>query len=481
MKHLNRRANGSYRYLRKYPLRLRSTYSNLPLQYSRELPDINDGSGEEQKFKALANAAKHYELHIKTLSASDPKAFTDTERAMAIEEVLRKKKLRRGEFKDDDQHIDSAFSEIWSIPSDAERGQVPYTFQESVMIDAYFATKELAEVKLEQTFRQAWDNYLKDKLITDVSEGKGKELQQRFERVLAITGDFVINDHTKREVLQRLQLYINVRAEDGIKAQTISRDLKEPMSAIRGVYQLGWADAVSLAPKRKSLKLPAETRPLKGRVLTLDELDLLVDKALNEPDKWLVCFLLQLHAGLMLTEIARLRLDQDVFLDAPVPHILFRGGDEGLTKKEARVRVVPIVLGLEQIREGLPELHKWLNAQSESPNSRCNNKLRQVLNLEGKHPDVKGHSFRHTWVRLATRAEISVRHEQAIGGWSQRDSEINRMLAVVYDPNGFRDDLQLLEQIYKAQKKVFSRWITPKARQKKTTLSNVLPFSGDKS
>lgn len=475
MKHLNRRANGSYRYLRKYPLRLRSTYSNLPLQYSRELPDINDGSTDEQKFSALASAAKHYDLHVKTLTASDPKAFTDTERAMAIEEVLRKKKLRQGEFIDDDQHIDSAFPELWSIPSDAERGQVPYTFQESVVIDAYFATKELAEVKLESTFRQAWNSYLKAKLITDVSKGQGKEKQARFERVLAVTGDFIINDKTKREVLQRLQQFINQRAEDGIKAQTIARDLKEAMAAIRGVHQLGWADAVSLNPKRNSLQLPVETAPLKGRVLTLDELDLLVNKAITAPDKWLVCFLLQLQAGIMLSEIARLRLDKDVFLDAPVPHILFRGGDEGLTKKEARVRVVPIVLGIDQIRQGLPELHKWLNAQSKA-NQRCNDKLRKILNLSGKNPDVKGHSFRHTWVRLASRAEISIRHEQAIGGWSQNDGEMNKMLAVVYDPNGFRDDMDLLEQIYETQKKIFERWL-PTAPPRTKASSNVLSFS----
>jgi len=475
MKHLNRRANGSYRYLRKYPLRLRSTYSNLPLQYSRELPDINDGSTDEQKFSALASAAKQYDLHVKTLTASDPKAFTDTERAMAIEEVLRKKKLRQGEFIDDDQHIDSAFPELWSIPSDAERGQVPYTFQESVVIDAYFATKELAEVKLESTFRQAWNSYLKAKLITDVSKGQGKEKQARFEKVLAVTGDFIINDKTKREVLQRLQQFINQRAEDGIKAQTIARDLKEAMAAIRGVHQLGWADAVSLNPKRNSLQLPVETAPLKGRVLTLDELDLLVNKAITAPDKWLVCFLLQLQAGIMLSEIQRLRLDKDVFLDAPVPHILFRGGDEGQTKKEARVRVVPIVLGVDQIRQGLPELHKWLNAQSKA-NQRCNDKLRKILNLSGKNPDVKGHSFRHTWVRLASRAEISIRHEQAIGGWSQNDGEMNKMLAVVYDPNGFRDDMNLLKQIYETQKKIFERWL-PTAPPRTKASSNVLSFS----
>ena len=480
MKNLNRRPNGSYRYVGKYPLSLCSTYSNLPLQYSRELPEINDASAHEDKFKALANAAKHYDLHVKTLRASDPKAFTDTERAMAVEEVLRKKKLKRAQYIDEDVP-DAAFMELWGMPSDKDRTAAnPYTFQESVVIDAYFATQQLAEVKLDSTFRQAWDSYLKGRLTTDVSKGKGKELQARFERVLAITGDFIINDHLKREVLQRLQLFINERASQGTKAQTIARDLKEPMSAIRGVYQLGWADALSLAPKRKSLKLPAETRPLKGRVLTLDELDLLIDKTLTNPDKLLVCFLLQLHAGIMLSEITRLRLDKDVFLDAPVSHILCRGGDEGRTKKDPRVRVVPIVLGLDQIRQVLAELHKWLNAQSESPNDRCNDKLRKVLKLEqGKHPDVKGHSFRHTWVRLATRAEISVRHEQAIGGWSQRDKEMNRVLAVVYDPNGFRDDIELLEQLYRAQQKVFGRWIA--APVTKGTGSNVVSFSGDKS
>jgi hypothetical protein len=102
-----------------------------------------------------------------------------------------------------------------------------------------------------------------------------------------------------------------------------------------------------------------------------------------------------------------------------------------------------------------------------------------VLELEkDKHPDVKGHSFRHTWVRLATRAEISVRHEQAIGGWSQRDKEMNRVLAVVYDPNGFRDDIELLEQLHRAQKKVFGRWLAAPATE--GAGSNVLPFSGDK-
>jgi integrase len=205
-----------------------------------------------------------------------------------------------------------------------------------------------------------------------------------------------------------------VRADNGVKAQTINRDLKEPMAAIRGVPQLAWADAVTLGPKRHSLRLPKATQEIKARVLRQDELGLLIQKALNQPDKYFICFLLQLYAGLGPMEIKRLRLDKDVFLDAPVPHILFRGGDEGQTKKKARVRVVPTVLGRRQIKQWLPELYKRLNELSDkSPPAMLNKKLRELIN--DSSPDVKGHTFRHTWVRLATRAEISIRHEHAIG------------------------------------------------------------------
>ena len=481
MRYLNRRSNGSYRYFRKYPLGLRSTFANLPVQYSRELPEINDTSSDEDKFKALMNASKHYELHLKTLRASDPQAFSDSERAMAIDEVLRRKKLKAGEFVGDKHgHVDSAFDELWNMPSDADRENTgkPYTFKESVMIDAYFAAQVLPEVKLEQTFRQAWANYLKRELITDVTTGNGRDKQNRFERVFAITGDFVIGDETKRDVLTRLQKYIDVRADDGIKAQTIKRGLKEVIAAIRGVPQLAWADAITLNPKRNSLMVPKDTREIKGRVLRQDELDLLITKALNQPDEYLICFLLQLHAGLGPMEIKRLRLDKDVFLDAPVPHILFRGGDEGQTKKEARVRVVPIVLGLSQIKQWLPELHRWLNnITDKSPPATLNRKLRKLL--DDNSPDVKGHSFRHTWVRLANRAEISVRHEHAIGGWNKRnDTELNRVLAVVYDPNGFVEDNVLLEKVQSAQQAVFARWLDEPST---ASMNNVLPFSGDKS
>ena len=61
--------------------------------------------------------------------------------------------------------------------------------------------------------------------------------------------------------------------------------------------------------------------------------------------------LLMIHAGLGCRELRRLRVDQDLFLDAKYPHVIFRGGDAGLAKTEARPRVVPLVIGLDVIKE----------------------------------------------------------------------------------------------------------------------------------
>ena len=380
---------------------------------------------------------------------------------MAVEEVLRQRLVKRGEFhpRDPNGWADSAFLEIGTgIPPDSARDR-PYTFKEQVIIDAYFASMVLPEVKLEMTLRQAWAAYLKRELVHDITKGTGKDKQQRFERVISITGDFTIADETKRDVLGRLQHYIIVKQSDGMKAQTIKRSLKEVFAAIRGVPQLAWSDAVTLNPKKNSLVIAKETKEVKGRVLLNEELDKLIDKAINEPDKYYICLLLQLHAGLGPMEIMRLRLDKDVYLDAPVPHILFRGGDDGITKKDARVRVVPIVLGLPQIDQWLPNVHQWLNSiVDKSPPATLNKKLRALIE---DAPDVKTHSLRHTWLRLANRANIGARHEHAIGGWSKKnDGEINRLTETVYDPNGFRDDPELLVQLCEAQKAVFRRWLS---------------------
>jgi integrase len=457
MRYLNKRKTGGYRYLRAYPSSFKTTFPSLPSQYSRELPELSDNSDDADVHRAMQEASRAYDLHIKMLNASDPASFTDSERTLAVEEILRRRKLKAGEFhghEDGSAWAEGAFPEIgYEIRPDSDIDRAR-TFQEEVTIDAFFASQKLPEVKRRKTFRQAWRDYLKAKRL-DTRIGDGKAKQQRFERVIAITGDFTIADETKDDVLDRLQQFISYKQDNGSKAQSIKRELKEVIAAIRTVPRLAWSDAVTLDKKKNSLFIHDEERPNKARVLTNTELNALIEQCLSNPDEKWCSLLIQLHAGIGPREISRLRIDKDVFLESKYPHILFRGGDEGIAKKQARIRVVPIVLGLDTIKKWLPTTIAWTQSlDQDSPVNTLNKRLRSLLN--GKDDKrLKTHGLRHTWLRLAKRAEISDRHIHAIAGWSQNVAEASLMSEVVYDPNGFVEDIELLAKLYRDQTKVF--------------------------
>lgn len=469
MKYLNRRSDGSYRYLRAYPSKLKRNLDGLPANFTYELNDISDASTDAAKHTAIAKASKAFDLKIKMLTASDPSSFSETEMALAVEQILKQSQVQAGQLAnppdDVDPHDTEWDAELYVAGADDAYTNYRYgtaTFEDEAKLRAVQALVKMPEIKREKTFRQAWADYLSDMLITDVTTGLGKDKQGRFNRVIAITGDFMISDETKDDVLDRLQLYINEKVSQGLKAQTIKRSLKEVFAAIRSVPRLAWADSVTLNANKKSLRIPKETPEVRGRVFTKDELTRLISKCLSEPDAMWTCLLIQLHAGLGPREISRLRLDKDVHLDAPVPHILFRGGDDLTTKTSARVRVVPIVLGLDVVRKWLPRTHEWLHSIGiDSPTVSLNKRLRSLFEVSAEDaPYVKTHSLRHTWLRLVKRAGIDARREHAIGGWSKKnDGEINQLTEIVYDPNGFRDDPELLKQLEDAQRAIFSPWL----------------------
>ena len=172
------------------------------------------------------------------------------------------------------------------------------------------------------------------------------------------------------------------------------------------------------------------------------------------------------HAGLGTKEIMRLRADKDLFLDAKYPHVIFRGGDEDKSKADSRLRVVPIVLGLNVIKEQLPQTITWMNSvDKKTPNATLNKRLRALL---GKDATTKSHMFRHTWLRLSRRARISEDNKHAIAGWEKGDTN-NTVMERVYDIHGYRDDPELLAQLYEDQQEIFSRFIVDAS-----TLDNVV-------
>ena len=478
MRYLSERPNGDYRYVRDFPTKLLNTFPNHPKQFSREL-GLNNQCSDPELHKAMAEATRAYDLRVKTASNSDPEAFSESEMRLAVEEILRQRKLKAGQFAHVSERqydtseqfyaavergevelsrpelAEDAIPEIDGIIDDSKRRKL--TFREEALGAAWAAVQELPKVTSRQTMREAWDRYVKDNNI-DTSQGAGKDKQQRFNRVIKHTGDYTISEETKEDVQMRIQSFIAGKRHDNpnIKAQSLKRELGEFIAAIRYVPRIDWGNRLSLESRSNQFQIPKETRPVRGRNLSDDELRLFFRTCLTKADAKWTALLVAAHAGISGIEISRLRPDRDLYLDAKYPHIIFRGGDERVAKTEARPRVVPIVIGLEVIKEWLPKTIKWMNSIShKSPNATLNKRLRSLL---GDEPDIKTHMFRHTWLRLSRRARISEDNKHAIAGWEHGDRN-NTVMERVYDSQGYTDDPELLQQLYDDQKEIFSRFI----------------------
>ena len=383
MRYLNER-NGTYRYVRDYPTKLRRKFPSLPKQFSRELR-LDTSCADSDLYSAMERSNNAYELNLKTIMNSDPHSFTDADQRLAVDELYRQKNLQPGQLADyiggeyTPKEWDAAIKSRVVEPSkhdiayelipgmdeveDNERYGIKNNFQQGVRQKAWKELFTKQKNNHNKTMREVWADYIRLKKI-DVSTGDGKDKQQRFERVLSYTGDFYVTNETQDEALDRIQEFIHRKQQDNptIKAQSLRRELKEFVAAIRLVPRLSWRNELSLAQDGNTWMFPTETQPVQGRVLSNGELKLFFDTCIKKPDEKWTALLVAAHAGLGMREIRRLRVDEDIFLNEKYPHILFRGGDEGITKTKARARVVPIVVGLEVIKEWLPRTIAWMNS-----------------------------------------------------------------------------------------------------------------------
>ena len=478
--YLSERSSGALRYVRDYPTKLLKAIPSHPKQFSREL-ELSGGHSDSELHSEMEKSARLYDLRVKTATNSDPYAYSESELKMAMEEVLRQRKLKPGEYAHvpesqytkeqwdaaldhgadivPDRHdlAEWAIPEIDDIGDDLKRGNKP-TFRQEVLLAAWEAIQKLPTLKKTQTMREAWAQYVSDMDI-DTSQGDGRKKQQRFERVLKYTGDFIISNETEDEVLDRIQSFIYGKRKDNptIKAQSIERELTEFIAAIRHVPRLKWGASLQVSGKQNNFQMPRATKPVKGRPLSKDEVRLCFNTWINQkPDPKNTAMLVMIHAGLGCRELRRLRVASDLYLDAKYPHIIFRGGDVRQAKTEARPRVVPLVVGLDVVKEYLPETIAWMNSIDENSVSvTLNKRLRELI---GDEKEVKTHMFRHTWLRMCRRARIAEDNKHAIAGWEKGDTN-NTVMERVYDVNGYRDDPELLAQLYEDQQEIFSEYI----------------------
>jgi len=170
----------------------------------------------------------------------------------------------------------------------------------------------------------------------------------------------MVSGETPDHIELSLDDYVEIERERGIAESSITRNLREPLACLRWAnrqYRLKWRQ-IELPPLRNHQK--KAKRPLTRE----DQLKLL-EYCLKVNDWGAATLLLMLQGGCMPSEVMRLRPDEDINLDAEVPHIIISGGDDGITKQEARKRIVPIVVGLDIIRDNIDEATERLSRVQE--------------------------------------------------------------------------------------------------------------------
>ena len=138
----------------------------------------------------------------------------------------------------------------------------------------------------------------------------------------------------------------------------------------------------------------------------------------------------------MVTEIKRLK-PEDIALDSVVPHLKIVNE----TKNNARKRIVPVVLGLELIREYLGQTIHWLNKVTETgPSYAVTKAMRDTIDS----PYTSPHCLRHTFKINGQNAGVSVLTLASIAGWADPQRKVSKHL-LNYGSTGISQDAMVIK------------------------------------
>jgi len=465
-KYVRARAS-KYHYQRDYPLRIRELTGKKTFTYPLDLY-IKSASEMEIKKQALA-ADEAFDRDVLLITNSDPDILSVSEIDKAAAELLRKRGLRSAQMagpgtlytSEGEQEVGAAYFADTLLP---EIDEISYkinvgetlTAKQKVIEHAY---RKLITKQKEQprTLSMLWDEYVKYRDIDITSRG-GKKSLGYWNRWISIAGDTVIGPATLDHINDGMDAYVAEREEKEVKGQSIQRELSEVLSCLRRAskkYRLGWYIELPLIKQTE-----VHTR------LTLEPSHqiAIVKEILNKKIKprYGVALLLCLQGGMMTSEIKRLEAEH-LGLDTDIPHLKI----VGKTKNKERKRIVPIVLGVDLIKEHLPDTIKWLRSVTESTPSGT---LKKIIRRVTGDDRLVTHGLRHTFRSNAQVAGVDMLSINDIAGWRDRDrGQSTHMFH--YGAEGIAQTHRM-KALYEASLKIHSHLLP----LEKSSASNVLSF-----
>ena len=286
----------------------------------------------------------------------------------------------------------------------------------------------------------------KGKKDWDTDSRDYQRIHGRFLRVLEAIGDRETEAaDTARAINDGLEEYVYQEQERGVKGQSVDRTMCEALSAFRRVskvFKLGWV-----------IETPEvdDSDVAERGVLMPKEMELVLQHCLEKPDAVSAAIIAHMHS-MIPTEVGRLEPD-DILLNGTHPYLRVLTGKTAL-----RRRIVPIVVGLEVMRESLPAAVAWIRSRKE-PSATINKRLQRWTGDER----YTLYWLRHTWNDWASAAQIDVLSQAFIGGWSvaEREGRFSKRLTH-YGASGLEGDERLLG-LAQAQRKVMQRLIDAEA------------------
>jgi integrase len=492
MKHITKRKTKLY-FQRGIPTRLRPIAGKSSFSMPLGLDDAT--ATEEERLHARIEAQRMYELYLKTLENSSADAYAENEIDLLAADVLRRNRVNAGQYakhmlgpklQENDPDLADLPQELtsqdyatlavpeylnqylrWQEAGDLDdQGSLKrdLSAQEEATIRAWEAVQKVSARK-PKTLDSLWAEYLKMRRGVDVTSREGKRTQGRWNKFRQHCADVVVSKETPDLLEEALDTFVDTELAKGNKISSIQRDMNEIIGCFNWsnkFYRLQWR--------------PVQQRPLddlepskQKQVLTLEQQSLLLTSALKANTADAAALLLMLQCGGMATEIARLRIDEDLFLKHQYPYIALLGGVNTRAKTKERLRFAPIVFGLNLIKAKLPEAIQRLSVLVD-PATALTNELRRLLESN----DFSSHCLRHTFRLNAQNALANPMVTMTIAGWS--GEKINRV-AVDYGAQGFGNS-ESLKILHKEQVRIFKHLIKLES-QIVGLPSNVLHFSGD--
>ena len=423
----------SYHYQRDYPRKLRHLTSKKTFTYPLQLQVANANVIEIQK--ATIKAEEAYQRQLLLISNSDPDALSATDLEKAAADFLRKRGLVAGQYvkvaKDADISIQEEQEQRqlqpdgydyadWAVPEfedvwyKDQTGQ-PLTLKDRIVGVARQKLVNKAKAK-PKTLGSLWDEYVHYRGI-DPESRNGKKALKYWNRWISLAGDTVISGATLQHINDGMDAYVLDR-EGHVSSQTLIRELGDVTACLRKAsrkHRLGWQIEL---PEIKST--PVNVRnPLEPQQ-QIELVRAILDPVGKIKPMYGVTLLLYLQAGMMVSEIKRLR-PEDIALDAEIPFLKIVND----TKTDDRKRIVPIVLGLELIRSNIEETIKWLQGCTESAPSAT---LKKIMRRTIDSPKTSPHCLRHSFKINGQRAGVSLLTIASIAGWSDEQRKASRHL-----------------------------------------------------